>query len=273
MNKGFIAVHRKLLDKSWYHKSNYAHVWLTLLLLATHKKREVWFAGKNIILEPGQLITGRKKLKEITNIPETTLERILDHFEKNEHQIGQQKSNKNRLITIINWSEYQIIGQQNGQQADNKRTTNGQQMDTNNNEDNVDNDDNEREEHVKKIKDYIISLPGLEAAFLTGIQRPNREISELLKIHSIEAILKMLKRYSEYRQTTEGYKFRFAHRWETIIKQTALWNENDFRDLLKRHSGKTENNVPKAGTFDREIKRSEELNRMMADLEKGGNDE
>lgn len=77
--------------------------------------------GKIFNLQEGQLITGRKKLSEGTGIPESTIEDILKLLE-NEQQIQQQKTTKYRLITIVNWKEYQ--------ESDNKATTKQQQADT-----------------------------------------------------------------------------------------------------------------------------------------------
>lgn len=77
--------------------------------------------GGIILIKEGQLITGRKKLSEATGIPETTIERCLVMLE-NEHQIGQQKTTKYRLITILNWKEHQ--------ERTGERTASGQQADT-----------------------------------------------------------------------------------------------------------------------------------------------
>lgn len=77
--------------------------------------------GHLIMVKEGQLITGRKQLSQDTGIPETTIERILKMLE-NEHQIGQQKTNKYRVITILNWKEHQ--------NRTPERTTSGQQADT-----------------------------------------------------------------------------------------------------------------------------------------------
>ena len=145
MFMGWIKVHRKLKDKGWYKNSNKVHLWIELLLRAAHEKREFMFNGENIELNPGQLITGRKSLAESTGIKESTVERILTFFEKTEHQIEQQKSNRNRLITILTWSEYQSTEHLNGQQADNKRTTGGQQADTNKNKKNLKKGKNDKE--------------------------------------------------------------------------------------------------------------------------------
>ena len=118
------------MDKGFYKNSKYVHLWLHLLLKANHEETEFVWNGKTQIIKPGEFITGRKILAEETKINETSVERILSFFE-NEHQIGQQKTTKHRLITITKWKDYQASEQQSGQQADNKRTTNEQQTDTN----------------------------------------------------------------------------------------------------------------------------------------------
>ena len=128
---GWITLHRKLLDNPISSKPSWAWLWVVLLLLANHDENSsfIW-NGEKIILKKGQFVTGRKKLKSITGISETTIERILNYLE-NEQQIGQQKTTKYRLITILKWDLYQ--------NKDNKRTTNGQQTDTFNNDNNDNN--------------------------------------------------------------------------------------------------------------------------------------
>jgi hypothetical protein len=124
MNNGFVKIYRTLTEKGYYKRSEYVHLWVHLIMKATYQNKEYLFNGRIYTLESGQFITGRKTLSKETGIPETTIERILTLFE-NELQIEQQKNNKFRIISILNWKEYQTGGQQNGQQTDNKRTTNG----------------------------------------------------------------------------------------------------------------------------------------------------
>ncbi|MCD4760257.1 hypothetical protein K8R33_05225 [archaeon] len=131
MDNGWIKLHRKILKNAISKKPNYAWLWVTLLLKANHKENKFIWNGKEEVCEKGQILTGRKKLSQETGISETTIERILKMLE-NGHQIEQQKTNKFRLITVINWQEYQG----NGHQTDNKRTSNGQQTDTNKNDKN-----------------------------------------------------------------------------------------------------------------------------------------
>lgn len=114
--EGWIKLYRKMLDNPIIIKdSDYLAVWIYLLLNTTHKEYDVLFKGKRITLKKGQLLTGRKSISEKLKIDENKVQRILKALE-NEHQIEQQSSNKNRLITIVLWDKYQ----QDEQQANNK---------------------------------------------------------------------------------------------------------------------------------------------------------
>lgn len=138
-SEGYIKIYRKILDNPIVCKdADHFAVWMYLLLKATHKEMPALFKGEKIILKSGQLITGRKSISEQLKISESKIFRIINCF-KIEQQIKQQTSNKNSLITILNWEEYQQSEQQNKQQVNNKRTTSEQQVNTNNNVNNVNN--------------------------------------------------------------------------------------------------------------------------------------
>lgn len=130
-SNGWIKLHRKMMEKGYYGRSTYVHLWIHLLLSANHKEKEFMWNGEMIIIKDGQLLIGREKLSKETGIPETTIEDILKVFEK-EGQIRQQKTTKFRVITILNWKKYQI--------TDNRATTERQQSDTNKNVKNEEND-------------------------------------------------------------------------------------------------------------------------------------
>lgn len=124
-------LHRKLSDKAYYRKdSEKVHLWIHLLLSANRGVREEQLGGKPIVCLPGQFTTGRKQLSLETGISESKIERILTYFEKSEQQIEQRKTTTNRLITVLNWSEYQASEQQIEQQVNNDRTTIEQQVNT-----------------------------------------------------------------------------------------------------------------------------------------------
>lgn len=160
---GWVKIHRKILDKGWYKNSKYVHLWLHILLKANHEGKEFFWSGETRQLTPGQFITGRKTLSQETGLPETTIERILEVFEK-EGQIGQQKNNKFRLIDIRNWHLYQ--------KADNKRTTNGQQTDTNNN---IKNENNENKYTVAHATEpLILTKEFMEIEYIPIDEKPSK---------------------------------------------------------------------------------------------------
>jgi hypothetical protein len=170
MENGWVKLYRKRLNNPISQRPAYCHLWDGLLLLAQHKPTTFIWNNHKQALNAGQILTGRRKLSKQFGLPESTIDRILKYFE-NEHQIEQQKTNKFRIITIKKWQKYQgekKAGQANGQQMNNKRTANEQQMDTYKN---VKNDKN-----VKKYK----------GRFKNG--RKNRQISKTSKYgETIEA--------------------------------------------------------------------------------------
>lgn len=128
---GWVKVHRKLSEKVFYRKdSEKVHLWIHLLICANRDEREELLGGKPIKCNSGQFTTGRKQLSEATGINESKIERILTYFEKIEQQIEQQKTSTNRLISILNWSEYQQTEQQTEQQVNNDRTASEQRVNT-----------------------------------------------------------------------------------------------------------------------------------------------
>lgn len=131
---GWVKLHRKILKNPLVSKPTYFALWVILLLKANHKECEIIWNGGFKTIKSGQFLTGRKALSVESGIPETTIERILKVLESG-HQIEQEKTSKYRLITIVNWEQYQ----DKNAKVDNKWTTNGQQTDTNKNIKNIKN--------------------------------------------------------------------------------------------------------------------------------------
>lgn len=167
---GWVKLHRKMLDNPIIMKdAEHLAVWMYLLLNATHAEYPALFKGKKIMLQPGQLITGRKSIARTLEVSESKVTRILNMFEI-EQQIEQQTSNKNRLITVVNWDKYQLCDQQTEQQVNNNRTTTEQQLNTNKKNKNVKNE--------KNVINTYSDIPELNQAILEfvkfrkGIKKP-----------------------------------------------------------------------------------------------------
>jgi hypothetical protein len=150
MNNGFIFLHRKLLDNPIINKPFYCHLWITILLMASHRPNRFIWNGEEKLIDTGQFITGRKELSRKTGIPESTVEDILKFLEK-QHQIRQQKTNKFRLISVVNYCKYQ----KPDSKSNNKPTTKQQQADTINNDNN---DNNGNKAHPIKKLPFILQL-------------------------------------------------------------------------------------------------------------------
>lgn len=153
INKGWVSVHRQLLDNPISSKPTYLSVWIHLLLMANHKETSFIWNGKKQTVKAGQVLTGLKKLSEKTGIAQATIYRILKYLE-NEKQIEQQKTTKYTLITIVNWDKYQKNEKQNEKQMKNKRKTNEKQMKTYNNVNNENNENNISNDIGKKPSSY-----------------------------------------------------------------------------------------------------------------------
>lgn len=120
---GWIKLYRSILGQPWYDDSHAVHLFIHLLISANHKGKQAIWDGSIIELQPGQLITGRKKLSAETGINESKVQRLLKKFEMYQ-QIEQQTNNVSRLISIVSWGVFQS----GEQQTNSKRTTSEQQV-------------------------------------------------------------------------------------------------------------------------------------------------
>lgn len=128
MREYWLKLHRKILDNPIVTKDgDHLAIWIWLLCEAAYKPHDIYFGTKRITLQPGQLITGRDQIAKELKIHPSKIQRVLKLFET-EHQIEQQTSRQGRLISIVNWTDYQDCEQQNEQQVNNKRTTSEQQV-------------------------------------------------------------------------------------------------------------------------------------------------
>lgn len=155
---GYIKLFRSIRTKGWYRKSEHVHLFLHLLLTASHSGYETFFSGKTVRIGPGQLVTGRKKLSDETGINESKIERLLKFFEI-EQQIEQQKSNTSRLISIVNWASYQKTEQQSEQQSNNDRTTTEQRVNTI-----QEGKEGKKSKKGKELIPGVLNLPGLDSS-------------------------------------------------------------------------------------------------------------
>lgn len=107
---GWIKLQRKMIDWEWFTDVNTCHLFTYLLLAATHTTVK-W---RGILLEPGQLITGRTLLATKTGLSEQQVRTSLDKL-KSTNEITSESTNNFTVITITNWNLYQDINQPSNQ--------------------------------------------------------------------------------------------------------------------------------------------------------------
>lgn len=236
-NNGWIKLHRKLLDNPVVMKdSDHLAVWIYLLLNASHTEYPVLFGGKKISLKAGQLITGRKSIASTLGISESKVRRILDLFEIDQ-QIDRQRSNKNSLVSILNWDKYQIFDQQIDQQATNKRPTTDQQVTTNKNNKNIKN--------IKECKEIIYSdVPELNETIIAFIDY-RKSIKKPMSDRAITLLLgKLNKMSNSVQEQIEILNQSILNGWQGIFplksdsgtgKKASFQGRNyDFDELEKQ---------------------------------------
>jgi hypothetical protein len=133
-NRNWLKLNRSILTSDVFDNPKLLKVWIWCLCKASHKERDQLVGRQSEHLKEGQFIFGRKVASAELDMPESTVYRYITQL-KQMGNINIKTNNKYSVVTVKNWRFYQCEdkkrGQQNGQQMNNKWTTNEQQMDTN----------------------------------------------------------------------------------------------------------------------------------------------
>ncbi len=115
-NKGWIKLYRKLIDWEWYKDPKMVHLLIHLLLMANHEPHK-W---EGITVQRGQVVTGLSSLQKATGIPIQGLRTCLSRLE-NTGELTSKSTNRFRIITICNYSTYQVTDLEDNNQLTNKQ--------------------------------------------------------------------------------------------------------------------------------------------------------
>lgn len=129
---GWLKLHRELIDKPIWLNSTLEQrtILITLLCMANFSPKKWEYNGEVFDLQAGQFITSLPSLVSKCNSKEITTQKVrtaLKRFEKLGF-LTDKTTNKNRLITIVNWHDYQETEEENNSQ-DNRQPTGNQQAD------------------------------------------------------------------------------------------------------------------------------------------------
>ena len=217
MELGYVRLYRKILDNPIIWKdSDHVAIWIYLLLNATHKEIPVIFKGERTILKPGQLIVGSKAIAEELNINYVKVHRVLNDF-KVEKQIEKQASNKNSLITILNWEKYQSCEKQNEIQVKNNCNSSENKQECNNN---------------------TSSYSYLEEKYARMINSAEKELLDyLLETYDKDLVLEAIKQSAIMNKKNLNYA-------KGILRNWKKYQINNLEDLKKSEEAREEEKQP-----------------------------
>ena len=143
-DKGFIKLHRQLLNWEWYDDIPTKVVFIHLLLTANWKEGRY----RGVTVKPGQLFTSYEKIAKGTGLTVKQVRTaVIKLIKTNEIQRADKGHTKFGLYTIVSWDSYQTEGTQMGRKRAGKGQTNGQDKGTNQR---IDKNSKEREEREEE---------------------------------------------------------------------------------------------------------------------------
>ena len=132
----WIKLYRKILKSPIWENEKALKVWIWCLIKATYVQKIQLVGQQKVLLEKGQFVFGRNKASQELQMSESTVYRYINLL-KELKMINIKSNNKFSIITIEKWEDYQIEKEYLNSNTNNKRTTNEQQTDTNNNINNI----------------------------------------------------------------------------------------------------------------------------------------
>ena len=224
---GWIKLHRKSINNPLFKKLKVWHYWQYCLLKANHETQIIIWNKKEMMVERGSFITGRKKAALETGLTEKAVRYAMETL-VNLGMIQKRASkstNKFTYLTVCNYNKYndKILEEidNKGQQRASKGPAKGQQGATNKKLKNDKNDKN------------IINLVEREELFKTQFwgTYPKRKGKRVGKAKSLKIFLKIpeekigrvitgVRKLSAYCLTTSSYP-KDPERW----LRDELWND------------------------------------------------
>ena len=135
MCKGWIKIHRGMLEWEWYDDNNTKILFLHLLLKANHKEKS--YRGQ--LVKVGQLITGLDVLSKETGLSIQKIRTAISKL-KSTNEITIKTSAKGSIIQVVKYKDYQQATSDatDNQQASNKQTTTNNNVNNEKNEISID---------------------------------------------------------------------------------------------------------------------------------------
>ncbi len=133
MHRGFITLHRKIIEWEWYSDTNVFRVFTHLILTANWEPKK-W---QGILVNRGQKVTSTQHIAEETGLTPQCVRTAINKL-KLTGELTSKSTNKYTVVTLTNYDLYQKKENEltsnltsettNGQQTDNKQLTTTKQL-------------------------------------------------------------------------------------------------------------------------------------------------
>ena len=252
-SQGWIAVDRKIFDNLiWKNDDPFDRrsAWIDLLLLVNHADNKVLINGKVETVKRGQRITSILFLAQRWRWSRTKTKAFLKMLESEGMIRLDVQAKKKTIITITNYSKYQDIQNKKRSQKkdmkkdipeplelqgcsetkykekDNRKTTERQQKDINNNDNNDNNDkDDDIEKRLKRINELV------------NKKVSSSQIKKFLKANSFDDLDKLIGKIKESDYLKKNIDFnklgnKFLKKvFEDDFKTYKTTKENTFKNF------------------------------------------
>lgn len=262
MDGGWLKLYRVLTKKPIWKESSPEQkaILITILTLVNYEDEECEWQGEKFICRPGQKITTLEEIAREAGkgITIQNVRTSLLRFEKFEF-LTSESTNKNRLITVLNWELYQGDGAQANKQA-NKQLTSNQQA---TNKQNVVSSYIIKNIRNKEIKESIyteIELLILNHWNSKGITRCDenlnlqKQLKSSIKKFGKDKILQAIDNYST---VFNDKNYFYSHMWylDKFLKQSNgvpefLNNGQKWVNYLNEKKNSNQKNSQNKGNFE-----------------------
>ena len=248
-SQGWIAVDRKIFDNLiWKNEEPFDRrsAWIDLLLLVNHADNKVLINGKVETVKRGQRITSILYLSQRWRWSRTKTKAFLKLLESEGMIKLDVQAKKKTIITITNYSKYQDIQNKKTSQKkdipkplelqgcsetkykekDNRKTTERQQKDINNNDNN---DNNDKDDDIEKRLNKINGLVNKKVS--------SSQIKRFLKSNSLDDLDKLIEKIKESDYLKQNIDFnklgkKFLKKvFEDDFKTYKATNKNAFKNF------------------------------------------
>lgn len=182
--KGWIKLHRRIIDWEWFGSPSTLSLWIHILFMANWEDKK--WQGQTI--KRGSFITSLQHLSQETGLSIQQTRSSLNNLEKT-NEITRTSTNKYTVILVNKYDDYQVVDNKqitNEQQTNNKRTTTTKEYKE------IKNINTNTE--LKEFLDLFNSLFGSKYTQTAG---RGSKLSLRLKTYSFEQIKKSLENLSK----------------------------------------------------------------------------